>query len=34
MYSRLKKIAGYVLVELMLTALAVGMVIAVAVIPY
>ena len=29
-----KKIAGYVLIELMLTGLAVGMVIAVAVIPY
>lgn len=34
MYSRLKKIAGYVLIELMLTAIFVGMVIAVAVIPY
>lgn len=34
MYSRLKKIAGYVFIELMLTALAVGMVIAMAVIPY
>lgn len=34
MYSRLKKIAGYVFIELMLTAIFVGMVIAVAVIPY
>jgi hypothetical protein len=34
MYSRLKKIAGYVFIELMLTAVFVGMVIAMAVIPY
>ncbi len=34
MYNRLKKIAGYVLIELMLTAIFVGMVIAMAVIPY
>lgn len=34
MYSRLKKIAGYVFIELILTAIFVGMVIAVAVIPY
>lgn len=34
MYSRLKKIADYVFIELMLTAIFVGMVIAMAVIPY